>query len=428
MDQETEKKAAETAEPAADAGKPENDEKNKKPDAAENSKNAPKKKKKKKYKLQVMDVVTIVFTVVIVGIMAYVLYNQFAGESENPSAPTASGSATAAPTATPQPVLSDIGNIYGNIINDANVVVIDEREYFISADDNGETHIFAALGDDTKDLIQTDASSLNVVTDYITYADQSNVTAYYVFYINGDGKICYVHDGPVGGDGLEEKTNLEEQVFLDGSYQSICVSGEYVYYLDEAGKIGKAEIATGEVTELGTERVYKSFVLYYGVIYALGAEDSFIYSMPSNPADDTESSTASPAATAEAEEESRETLLIDEACRSFVIDSDWIYVLNDSGIVRYLMDGSGKDTLSGLYADAINVYEGALFYLSEGSLYTASAEKLLLNEPTQISEAYGSSTINLSESSVYLKNESGKLLKSSYDSENSKYEEFTAMS
>ena len=139
--------------------------------------------------------------------------------------------------------------------------------------------------------------------------------------------------------------------------------------------------------------------MYYGVIYALGAE-----------------------------EESRETLLIDEACRSFVIDSDWIYVLNDSGIVRYLMDGSGKDTLSGLHADAINVYEGAIFYLSERSLYTASAEKLLLNEPTQISEAYGSSTINLSESSVYLKNESGKLLKSSYDSENSKYEEFTAMS
>ena len=92
------------------------------------------------------------------------------------------------------------------------------------------------------------------------------------------------------------------------------------------------------------------------------------------------------------------------------------------------MDGSGKDTLSGLHADAINVYEGAIFYLSERSLYTASAEKLLLNEPTQISEAYGSSTINLSESSVYLKNESGKLLKSSYDSENSKYEEFTAMS
>ena len=42
-----------------------------------------------------MDVVTIVFTVVIVGIMAYVLYNQFAGGNENPSAPTASNSATA---------------------------------------------------------------------------------------------------------------------------------------------------------------------------------------------------------------------------------------------------------------------------------------------------------------------------------------------
>lgn len=92
----------------------------------------------------------------------------------------------------------------------------------------------------------------------------------------------------------------------------------------------------------------QNFVLYYGVIYALGKADNFIYSMPSNPSSDSSStaaptSSASPAPTSGTEEDaSKENVLISEACRNFVVDSDWIYVLNDGGIARYLVDGSGK--------------------------------------------------------------------------------------
>ncbi len=436
MDQEMEKKAAEAAQEAAEAVKTEKREETPKPGGnKDSSQKAPqKKKKKKKYKLQTMDIVTIVFTAVIVGIMAYVLYNQFAGKKDGggSAAPTATNSATAAPTATPKPALTDIGNLYGNVTNDADVVVIDKREYFISADENGETHIYAAVGETTKDLIRADASSLNVITDYITYADQSNVTAYYVFYINGDGKICYVYDGPVGGDALEEKTNLEEKTFLDGKYRSIDVSGAYVYYLDENGQIGKADIASGETTVLGSERAYQSFVLYNGVIYAAGQEDGFIYAMPSSPSAGSGSS-ASPTASASpsptsgtGEGTEKEKALIREACRNFVIDDEWIYVLGENGIVRYMIDGGGKDTLS-VQAEAINVYKGAIFYIQNGELYTADADALLVGKATKISASFGKNSINISDKAVYLKNEAGKLLKSAYDSANSAYGEFSEM-
>jgi|GEM_PF-1985536 hypothetical protein len=431
MDQEIKKTASEAAGETAEVEKPKKQENKPKSGGKQtSSQTSPKKKKKKKYKLQAMDIVTIIFTAIIVGIMAYVLYNQFAGDNNDDggsaSMPTATNSA-AAPTATAKPVLSDIGNIYGNITNDANIVVIDKREYFISTDANGAKHIFVTADENTKDIIQTDASSLNVVTDYISDTDQSNGNAYYVFYINGDGKICYVHDTS------SSESGLQEQIFLDGKYQTIDVSGEYVYYLDINGQIGKANIDSKETTILSSERAYKNFVLYYGVIYALGKADNFIYSMPSNPSSDSSStaaptSSSSPAPTSGTEEDaSKENVLISEACRNFVVDSDWIYVLNDGGIARYLVDGSGKDTLSALQADALNVYKGEIFYSYNDELYTASAETLLLGNATKISATFGKNNINISGTAVYLQNEAGKLLKSAYDSKNSTYGEFKEM-
>lgn len=389
------------------------------------------KKKKKKYKLQPMDIVTIVFTVVIVGIMAYVLYTQFAGNGKNtgdPSTITGSSSpgtaVTPAPTA--KPVLSDIGSIYGNTTNDSRVVVVDGREYFISADDAGDKHIFVTVGEQTTALYKANASSLNVITDYITYADQSDVKAYYVFYINGDGKICYLYDGPVKKD--KEPAALEEKVFLDGKYQSISVSGEFVYYLEENGHIGKAEIASGNTTELGKERAYRNMTLYYGVVYAIGKEDNLIYSMPSNPskdADATAAPTAAATGTAEAEK-AGEKLLINQVCKNLVIDDDWIYVISDTGITRYMIGGNGKDTLSSVKADTINVYKGKIFYSVGTDLYTASsAEALLLGDAVKTGTIHGG--CNVSASAVYGTDEQGRLLKATPDKESGTYGAFTKM-
>ena len=431
MDNDIEKQAAEVVDEAQETTKAEQEVKT--PSNQGQGVPPKKKKKKKKYKLHTMDIITIIFTVIIVGIMAFVLYNQFAGKNDgDPSKGTSPASTTPAPaTATPKPTLSDIGNVYGNITNDANAVTVNKREYFTSTDSAGDMHIYVKAGDVTTDLIKANAKSLNVVTDYISYAGQSDVSAYYVFYINSDGKICSVYDGPLGGTGMEQKSNLEEKVFADGKYQSIIVSGEYLYYLNENGEIGKISIADKVDTKLSSEHTYKSFTVYYGVIYAIGQQDNLLYTLPSNPADTSASASptasATPAASPTAEADtSKEKVLINSICKNFVIDNDWIYIINDSGIARYLLDGSGKDTLTAQKADAINVYKDTIFYITNGEIYKAAAEDLLLNKPVKIGTAY-SGGINVGANAVYIKNNEGKLLKSTLDTKTSTYSEFTAM-
>ena len=371
----------------------------------------------KKFKLQPMDIVTIIFTAVIIGLMIFVVYNQFAESSDsgdNKSASSATSNpestettSTATPTATPEPKLSDIGNIYGNITNDASVSVIDEREYFISKDKEGNTHIYANVNNSTKDLVQTDASSLNVVTDYLSYTDQKDVSSYYVFYINGDGNICYVKDEPVG-NGLTEITNAKEQVFLEGNYTSIEVSGEFVYHLDAAGNIGRTSIVKKETTSLSSKNTYSDFTLYFGVIYAKGLEDNLIYTISLNDSKKTE------------------TCHISTACDKFVLDDNWIYVTNDEGISRYSLSGPDykESILIKSKIDAINVYSDAIFYIRKNKLYTCSAESIIIKgeDPVEICETK-SNSINVSKDSIYLIEEDNKLYKTSYDKENKKYNE-----
>ena len=421
-----------------------------------NSKAVSKKSKKKKYKLQVMDIITIIFTAVILGVMGYVLYSQFAGDGDssgntvNNGVPTASAAAsnnTATPAPTAAPVLSDIGNNYGNISNNAAEALIDGREYFISADSDGNTHIYMTDGENTRDLIKTAASSLNVVNDYITYADQKDVkAAYYVFYIDGDGKICYVTDGPITKD-AEVSVPLESKVFLDGKYSVINVSGEFLYYLNGDGHIGKVSILDKTDTVLGSERAYSNFCLYYGVIYARGADDGFIYQMPSNPKTNssdkpssTASATASPTPSSSKDgddnktDESNEKLLAGNACTAFAIDNDWIYTVGDNGIVRYLVISGAKDTLADIKADAINVRNGVIYYTSGGTLYTAAnAEQLLTSGAgTSIASVGGGNGeygrgICAQTNTVYVTDENGVLMKSVYDKESKTYGELAAM-
>ena len=384
---------------------------------ANNSKNnnraAAPAKSTKKISLQPIDIVTIIFTAVIIGLMIFVVYDQFAdsnnsgnNQSISTAAPDNSStpSATAAATATPKPTLSDIGNIYGNITNDSKVAVIDEREYFISCDNDGKSHIYVNVDNKVKDLIQTDASSLSVVTDYLSYTDQKDVSSYYVFYINADGNICYVKDEPVG-TGITETTNAKEQVFLEGNYSSIDVSGEYVYHLDSAGKIEQTSILDKKTTAISSEKDYSDFVLYYGAIYAKCIDDNNIYSISLK------------------DSSKKETKLISTPCENFVLDNNWIYVFDDEGISRYSISGSDlKETvLSKSKITALNVYSDSIFYIRKDKLYTCSAKSLLLGEnPTEICETE-SETINVSSNAIYLTEKDNMLFKSSYDKESKTY-------
>lgn len=370
-------------------------------------------KSTKKISLQPIDIVTIIFTAVIIGLMIFVVYDQFSQSNDSGSnsnisttAPDNSSapSATATATATPKPTLSDIGNIYGNITNDSKVAVIDEREYFISCDSEGKSHIYVNVDDKVKDLIQTNASSLSVVTDYLSYTGQKDVTSYYVFYINEDGNICYVKDEPVG-NGITEITNAKEQVFLEGNYSSIDVSGEYVYHLDASGKIEQTSILDKKTTAISSEKEYSDFVLYYGAIYAKCIDDNNIYSISLK------------------DSSKKETKLISSPCENFVLDNNWIYVVDDDGISRYSISGSDlKETiLSKSKITALNVYSDSIFYIRKDKLYTCSAESLILGEdPTKICDTE-SATINVSSDAIYLNEKDNKLYKSSYDKKSKSY-------
>lgn len=380
------------------------------------------KSKKKKYKLQVMDIITISFTAIIVGIMGFVVYDHFSDKQNNPPSATLAP-VTAAPTK--EPTLSDIGNIYGNFTNDANVVVIDDREYFISADENGEKNIYVKANNVTTSLIKADASSLNVVTDYISFAGQLNTKGYYVFYINEKGNICYVVDGPVGRN-HEQKSSLTEVIFLNGSYSSINVSGEFLYHLNSDGVIGKTSIINKTTQDLTSERAYKNFVLHYGEIYAQGKDDNYIYSVPSVIQDKTSANTT--AKPTSDKEDSNEKLIISDSIEAYALDNKWIYTAGENGIVRYLPDGlNKKDTLSKEKANKINVYNNAIFYMVGNHLYTSSFESLLLDSVIDIGEVSSFAGINLSSSAVYLVNENGKLCKSTYNAETKTYNEFKTM-
>lgn len=393
-------------------------------------------KQKKKYKLQVMDIITIVFTAVILGIMGFVIYDHFADDTVNPVVPNQSQSPSSA-SPTKEPALSDIGNIYGNITNDANVVLIDDREYFISADNNGDKHIYVTTNNVTKDLIKTDASCLNVVTDYVTYAGQTSILPYYVFYINGEGKICYYYDY-TGSDGVVDEKLFSENVFLDGSYVTIDVSGEFVYHLNSEGVIAKTDIIKKTTEVLSSEQSYKDFVLYYGTIFAL-SDDNKIYRMAStveasdqlSDGNATATPTATPTATATATPEPapKEVLTVSDNVVSFAIDNDWIYTVSENGIARYLTDGNNaRDTLSDVKAQSINVYNDMIFYYADGQVYTANASELLSGTTKKVGvEISSTKGINISKDGIYVVNENGKLCKTSYDSETKEYTAFKEM-
>lgn len=380
----------------------------------------------RKFKLQVMDVITIIFTAIIIGIMIVVVYNQFAESSGsgnkggnnsalNSSAPSASATATAAP-ATAKP-LSDIGNIYGNITNEASVVTINEREYFISDDDEGISHIYVKVGNTTKEIIEANASSLNVVEDTITYFDQKDVTGYYIFYINGDGDICYIKEGPVGTQ-LDSKEELKETVLLEGNYKSIDVSAEYVYHIDKDGVIGKTNIHDKKTTILSYDRAYSDFVFFFGKIYAKGLDDGFIYTL-SNEVTTTSTSASN-----------KETEFISVDCDSFVLDnsetsaSDWIYVVSDNKLSRYSINSSNsKETLLEKDIDCINVYKDNIYYISNGRLYkTTPMDCTLGNEPIRICKT-ASEIINVGTNAIYLLDEDNKLCKITYDTNTKEYSE-----
>lgn len=382
------------------------------------------KKKKKMPKLQVMDIVTIVFSVIIVGIMIYVVATQFDfGGDDKDKGATANPSATTAPSATaaPDTTMTDIGTWYGNILAGSSISKQDDRFYYISKDADGDTGIFVKYGDVVKQLVKDDAKDLNVVHDKKSYAGQAGVKAYYVFYIDEIGRICYVYDGPIGDGQSGTQTMQTPTVLIEGSHSNLMVSGQYLYFLNEDSVICRYDFVN-KTEKVLSKYTYSEFVVYFGAIYGIRKADNFIYQVSTSGRSDSTTATATPSATPsvtyEGEDDAYEFRLVKEACSGFAVEDNWLYAIIGEKIVRFDADTGEKDTLGAVKPEMINVYGKNIVYLSEGKLYCATAEELIVGKTNEIC-AINITAINmLDTTTIYVVNaDDGKLYSSTYNEE-----------
>lgn len=390
----------------------------------------------KKYKLTAMDYITIGFTVVIVLIMIFILLRtirpdwfQFMNQSS--SQPTISASATSAPST---PTLTDVGNTYGNFSNSPCIAEIDDRLYFVSAGEDSVPYIYVKVGEETKKLVQSNAFCLNAISDPFTYADDTNASAYTVFFLDADGNICYFTDGPVYSETPFTETLPEKKVYKEGSYKAIAVRDELLFFIDGEGHIGKMSLIEEAYTVLSQES-YKAICVYGSSIFAQH-EDGSIYllstvarpvSTATPTADPSATATATPTPTATATPvpgvDAYETKILAESVTHFCVDDSYLYTVSDSGIVRWSGDGTMKDTLRKRKASYINVLDDNIFVVSEGTLYVGTDEDYLNGTEVAIGSVTSSIGISLTEDAVYVY--AGGLKVSTYDSETDAYSELT---
>lgn len=394
----------------------------------------PKKKnvKIKKYKLTVMDYITISFTVVIVLIMAFILLRTikpewFTSTNGGTGSPTLSQSATPTPESTP--TLSDIGNTYGNLSNNPYVCEIDDRLYFISAGQDGIPYIYVQAGEETKALLQDNASCLNVITDPYTYQDDAKADAYTIFYLDADGNICCITDGPIYDEQPFMQATVAKRVYKEGAYRSIAVRGEYLFFIDGEGRIGKMSLIEESYTVLSQES-YTTLSVYGNNIYARSEKDGSLYllSTVARPAatvapSETPSASSTVPATPVPGVDEYEMQILTEKVNHFCIDGMWIYTVSDNGLVRRTGDASQKDTLSKRKADFVNVMDDQIFVLSEGTLYVGTATQYMLGTEVAIGSVGTKLGITLTENAVYVY--AGGLKVSQYDSETDTYSQLT---
>ncbi len=399
--------------------------------APQNEEQAKKKVKIKRFKLTVMDYITIGFTAVIVVIMVIILLQRirpdwFTSSKKNNAAPTISAQATPQST----PTLSDVGNTYGNLSNNPYVCEIDDRLYFISAGADSIPYIYVTVDGETKALVQTNAACLNVITDPFTYADDEAASAYTVFFLDADGNICYLTDGPVYEEQPFMESTVTKVVYKEGAYRAIAIRGEYLFFIDGDGHVGKMSLVEESYAVLSKDK-YTTLTVYGTSIFALHENGSlYLLSSSGRPAatatptvDPSATATVTPTPTATPTPvpgvDEYEMMILDEKVSHFCIDGTWIYTVSDKGIVRRTGDGSQKDTLSNRKADLVNVLDGKIYVLSEGTLYVGTDKDYLLGKEVAIGSVATKFGINVTEDAVYVY--AGGLKVSTYDSETDTY-------
>ncbi len=361
--------------------------------------------KKKKYKFTVMDYVTIGFTAVIVIVMVVFLIKTLKPElferknNNNTPAVTQQNEvpATGAPTAeqpTEAPYYSGIGNVYGNMSNDAAAAEADGRTYFVDSEESGSKALKVSNGESERVLVSGEKriSSVCAIKDPFTYADVAGSKAYLVTFIDGEGRICAVTDGPLpsGDDSSvseDDATVTAKKVIAEGTYRSALSVGGQLYCIDGDGYIVKISLEDAAKTVLSKGR-YSALCVYFGSIYAVSQSgDLYLLSTTARPADEADG-TDNGSDNSDADGDKYEQLIAHGRYTCIAVFDDWVYAGGPDGFDRYDADKYGRDSLTAAFAPvAVNVDRRGIFFLiaegtgngggTELSLYKATAKNLL---------------------------------------------------
>ncbi|MBO7406145.1 MAG: DUF5050 domain-containing protein, partial [Clostridia bacterium] len=255
-----------------------------------------------------------------------------------------------------------------NMANGAVAAEIDGHTYFVRETDK---QLCVRGGSEERALTSGESAvtSVNVIKDPFSYGDIAGSVAYLITYIDGEGSIRAITDGPYPAEDSvldSEPRATEPRTLAEGKYTVFTSVGQYLYAIDRDGLIWKITIATGDRTALAKGK-YTALCVYYGELFALG-QDGGIYRLALTPAADTAAETT----------DDSDKLIIAGPVNCFAIYDDWIYTGGDNGFVRYDIDTLGKDTLStSVKPDAINVDKRGIFFAVDGELKLANARELL---------------------------------------------------
>lgn len=375
-------------------------------------------KKKKKNDLTAMDYITISFTVIIGILMVFIVIRtvnpDLFRKNTDDAAPVYSDSPvySAAPAATAEPAYSDIGNTYGNMSNDAHVASIDGRTYYTTTDSSGKTGLYVSVSGTETLLAETKGSSLSAVRDPFAFSSIPGATGYTVFFIDGEGKLCSVTEDPFQNP--SSSVTMETDIaysctapkdFTDGTFRSALAVGEYMFFIDSEGHIGKMPLSSPSSRTVLSKDTYSSFCVYYGIIYAIHENDGFVYELttyarPEETAQD-DSSDDSSAEVPGVDE--YEMLAVSVKASSISVADDWLYIAGDSGISRYdISESFGRDTLSSAPATFINVLNSGeiITYVSDGKIFCCTSRGFLTGDITEVASLPGITALNTTGTSL----------------------------
>ena len=215
-------------------------------------------------------------------------------------------------------------------------------------------------------------------------------------------------------------------VVLEATHSNLMVSGQYLYYLNEDSVICRYDFL-GKTEKVLSKYTYSQFVVYFGSIYGVRKADNFVYKVSTSGRSDTAASatpSSTPSVSYEGEDDAYEFRLVKESFKAFTIENNWIYGLIGDKLVRFDADTGDKDTLGTVKADMINVYGEKIVYTSEGKLYYATAEELIVGKTNELSNINISAINLLDTTTIYVvKADDGKLYSSTF-TEQSGYSDF----